>query len=225
LLRGGSAEALRAWLLKVKTGGLDVAILLDVSQSMEDALGAFSQEADWLLPALEWSLPGLEVALVLYRDEVVTVEDLSPAPASKLSPILRQVKGEGGGDVPEGVHVALKAALSLGHIHWRKEAQKQLFIIGDAPPPFAHVRQLLSLVRQAHVQAGYRLHALSINPEEGRQAVAFFPELAAAAGGRAVTARPEGLGGEIFKCLLAPECEAAADSLLAAMRALFRRGG
>jgi hypothetical protein len=60
------------------------------------------------------------------------------------------------------------------------------------------------LARECRAEAGYQIDALSVNPMEGQTATLHFPELAAAGGGRAVTAGAERLAAEIFLSLFPP---------------------
>jgi hypothetical protein len=114
---------------------------------------------------------------------------------------LGEVEAAGGGDVPEGLHLAIKRSLGLGAFDWRPDASKHLIVLGDAPPPYSEQSGLASLVRGAHRQAGFRVHALGISPEDGRESVPFFPELAEAGGGRARTVDPARISSEVFQCL------------------------
>ncbi len=219
-------SALRRHVGRASASGVDVALLVDVSQSMEGALEDLQREALWLFPALSWALPGLRMGLVLYRDGVETALDFSLVPSGDILRLIRESKAEGGGDVPEGVHEAVKAALSLGRLRWREPAEKHIVILGDAPPPHVEVEGLLALVRQSYRQGGYRVHAIGIRPEEGRAAVPSFPEIAKAGGGRAVSITdPSRIGSEVFLALFPREAHDAVDAVLPAVKAIFRADG
>src|SRR6185295_853081 len=132
------------------------------------------------------------------------------------------LKAQGGGDVPEGVHEALKAALQLGRFDWRPEARKRIIFVGDGPPPRTEVPGLLSLARECRAEAGYQIDALSVNPQEGRKATLHFPELAAAGGGRAATVAPDRIAAEIFLSLFPA---AASEELNRVLPLLKEAGG
>jgi len=204
-IAGEPSRALERYLEKAEQIGVDVVLVVDVSRSMKGALEALQHEALWLLPMLSWAVPEVRVGVVLYRDGVEATADLSAAPVGEPLRLLWRSKAEGGGDVPEGVHEALKVALSLGAMSWRETALKEIVLIGDAPPPFAELESLTMLLRQAFQQGEYRLHAVSVGVEEGRSEVPFFPRLAKAGGGRALTVEnSEVLGSEVL-FLLFPE--------------------
>ena len=126
-------------------------------------------------------------------------------------------EAQGGGDVPEGVFDALRAALQLGRFSWRPGARKVLFFIGDAPPPYGDFRPLLSLVRQAHQEAGYRVHTVSVQAEKGEEAVFFFPEIAAAGAGASVAPSLTNLAGSLFRLNFPAEGRSLVDSCLASL--------
>ncbi len=199
-LRELPARSVRDSMRRIAADGLDCVVLVDVSQSMEAVLDSVRREIVRLWRILNWGLPGIRLGVVLYRDEVAGVLDFSMGIEEQLAR-LEDVEASGGGDVPEGIHLAIKQSLGLGVFDWRPDATKHLVVLGDAPPPYAEQRGLASLVRQARQQAGFRVHALGVNPKEGRESVPFFAPLATAGGGRSKTVDPAKLGSEIFLCL------------------------
>jgi hypothetical protein len=221
-LESAPGRSLRADCAAFSASGMDVVLLVDVSRSMEWGLEGLQRESLWLFPAALWAVPGLRMGLVLYRDDVAAVTGFTAFPGGDLLQLLRDARAEGGGDVPEGVHKAIKAALSLGRFDWRPGAQKHIVLLGDAAPPYGEIEALLSLAGQANRQGGYRFHALSIRPDEGRAAVASYPELALGGGGRAVTVTElQDLGVEIFLSLFSREAEPALRALLPSLRLAF----
>ena len=194
------------------SGMVDLVLAIDGTESMAAALSALQRER-WLLPALRWALPDLRVGLLVYTDDVGRCVGLD-APLEELLSALASLRGEGGGDIPEGVHEALKAALQLGRFRWRPLAQKHIVFVGDAPPARGEIPALLSLARECHAEAGFRIHAVSVLPSEGRKATLQFPELAGAGGGRAVTAAEERLAEELFLTLFPAEAHPELTRLL-----------
>jgi hypothetical protein len=220
-LAAPGVNPLKDFLATSARNGLDVVLLIDGSRSMEGALEALQADALWLFPALAWSFPGLRLGVIIYRDAVDAATGFGGTPGDALQ-ALREARPERGGDVPEGVHQAVQAALSLGRFAWRQEAEKHLVLIGDAPPPYAEVHALLSLMRAAHSQGQYRLHALGVRPAEGRDAVPFFPELAKEGRGRSATFTDPGeIAAGVFLALLPRESAAIGQSLAGAIERLF----
>jgi len=216
-----AAKALEGMLRPPGTGeppGVDILLAIDTSESMEEPLAALGRRGEWLFPALAWALPGLRCALLTYEDEVGRTAGLGTDPAA-ISRILGELKASGGGDVPEGVFEALKAALQLGRFEWRPDALKQIVFVGDGPPRRPEVQQLLSLARECHNEGGFRIHAISVNPSEGRKAILRFPELAEAGGGVAVTAAGERIAEEIFFALLPRDARAEVEKILPLVQA------
>lgn len=211
-------EALRA-----APDGIDVALVVDVSRSMEEPLEALRSAAVWLVPCLSWAVPGSRWGLVLYRDDVETVVPLGADRGNEVILRLQEARAEGGGDVPEGVHRALRAALSLGRLPLRENVPRHLILVGDAPPPHAERRGLFLLAAQAFAQGGYRTHAVSFRGDpEFPEMVPFFPELARRGGGRSVVLDAAGpVGEEIFLCLFPAEARPPLELVRKALRELF----
>jgi hypothetical protein len=217
-------DLLRGRLRALRDKGTDLAFLVDVSQSMDEAFPRIQESMAWVLPALAWALPGARIGLLLYRDEVVAAGDLSATPAKDLLPLLRGTRAEGGGDVPEAVHVAVKTALSLGHLHWRSEAEKHLLVVGDAPPPFADGRRLLALAGLAFRQGAYRIHTLSVETQETGAGVSvpFFSELAERTGGSAASPERGKEGEAVLRCLLAGRGDKEEEEIVAKLSVSLR---
>lgn len=177
-----SVGALRSELHELGASGLDLVVLIDVSQSMEEALPEVQRQVERLWGALSWALPDARFGTVLYRDTVVASYDFS-VPIDRQLVGLKRVVAAGGGDVPEAVDVAIKHALSLGSFHWRTDSSKHLVLLGDAPPRFASQSALLSFVGNAHKQGGYRFHSFFFAVEPAASDIDFFSRLAKAGGG------------------------------------------
>ncbi len=200
--------------------GLDILFAIDATESMEVPLAEL-RKAGWLFPALVGGFSGLRVALLLYGDEVTATVSFNTDPSASLQ-ALASAKAVGGGDVPEGVLEALKAALQLGRFHWRSQAAKHIVFVGDGPPPRAEIQALLSLVRQCHAEAGYRVHAVSVNPEGGSKPTISFPEMASAGGGQAATAPAGRVALEVFLAVFPPGARQELERMLPLLEAAGR---
>jgi len=219
ILSDPAARALRDFLTEESTRGMDVILLIDVTKSMEPHLESTRQDLLWLLRALPWAVPGTRSGIVLFRDELETAVRFSTDPAAAVD-TLRQARAEGGGDVPEGVHVALRAALSLGRFDWRPSALKHLIVLGDEPPSYAERGSALLLVAQALRQGGYRTHAVCFETDaEFQEREPFFASLARRGGGRyRLVKKTERVGPEILMCLFPPEAHPCLDGVYRALR-------
>jgi hypothetical protein len=217
------AARLHREVVAVSGHGLDLAILVDISRSMRPAFGDIRRELGWVLPALAWGLEGTRAALLLYRDDVEAVEGFEEDSVAAIQGALESVRAEGGGDVPEGVHVVVREALALKSLSWRERAAKNLFLLGDAPPPFDELSRLERLLAQARGQGGYTLHALGFSTDTESTGTPFFDRLAAAGGGRSVTLAGTDVGEELLGCLFLVENNHRLDpNFLRGLRWLFR---
>ena len=201
--------------------GADVLLAVDTTRSMDGALEPVKETAAWLLPTLEWAVPGARVGLLTFKDDVEEIVALSPRPSRDVLPRILALEARGGGDVPEGVYSALRAALELGRVAWRPEAIRHIVIIGDQPPRYEEKRAFESLASACHRQGGFSIHLLGVNADEGSGGVPFFADFAAAGGGRSATCRRETFGLEALACLFGSRSRPVAEKLPRLLQRLF----
>jgi hypothetical protein len=207
----------RSTLEKLESGIVDVALLIDSTESMDAVLPDVQSTLAWMLPALAWVGPQLRFGLVSYKDDVEEVVSLSPAPDRDIVPRILAIRASGGGDVPEGVHRAVSRGLLLGEFPWRDDADRHLVIIGDQIPPYDEIAPLESLAKSARSQGRYQLHALYPPGEDAVTAI--FRDLARAGGGRSGGCLPSGFSKELVAIVLAIDDDALLDALVDALRA------
>ena len=223
LLKTPTGQALVARLEHLRAGGLELALLVDSSQSMEVPFRSLLSEMSWLLPAMDWVFPTVRGGILFYADGVRQGRALKDGLAESILTVLAEAEVHGGGDVPEDLHLAVREALSLGRLDWQTTTEKHLLVIGDAPPPYGQVKRLVLLLQQAYEQGGFRLHTFGVAPQEERDQVPFFELLANAGAGCSHTLPNGAIGGEAFACLLGEPVRPAVTPLLTALRALFQQ--
>ncbi len=115
---------------------LDLALVIDTTGSMGDEIEYLQAELDSIVTRLKRESGNLDlrIGVVLYRDE----GDDYVVRSSPLTASIRGIRAElaeqeanGGGDPPEAVDKAMKAAEAL---QWRPEAAKAILLVADAPP-------------------------------------------------------------------------------------------
>ena len=214
--------ALRSTVREARARGVDIVLCVDVTRSMESLYHALDEDLAWLFPAIEWGIPDAQVGLVTYRDDVEVSRGFSRPGDVESAALLRSSRAEGGGDVPEGVHHALRHALSLGKFAWRKGSDKHVIVIGDAPPPYRDQRSTLWLAGRAREEAGFRFHVLAPKLEDGKPEP-FLAELAKRGGGvYAPVSEGESPGEEVIACLLSGSSGPTLRPIAASLRSLFR---
>lgn len=117
-------------------GELDLCFMIDTTGSMGDELSYLQAELGDVISEVRTECPTADIrlGLVFYRDEgdeYVTkkfdfTDDIAAAQRA-----LAAESATGGGDYPEAVHEALRAALGLS---WREGSKKILVPVLDAPP-------------------------------------------------------------------------------------------
>ena len=136
--------------------GLDVAICIDCTGSMQTTIDASRAALDDLIALLRGISPKLRLGIVQYRD----LGDLRNG-ARMESPMTAQVEAAreqlghlvagGGGDVPESVEKGLEVCLAR-EMGWSKTANKLIVVIGDAPPHAENLDECIALAKRAYEQ-------------------------------------------------------------------------
>lgn len=152
--RGTAVGTLVERAFDLRDAGLDLAIVIDSTGSMQRAIDAARDAVDEVVALLAGIAPKLRLGLVHYKD----FGDFSGG-AQLLVPMTRnqkQVKdrlarlvASGGGDIPERVEKGIELALSR-EMAWDRNANRLILVIGDAPPHADTHAALKEMVRKAH---------------------------------------------------------------------------
>jgi len=138
----------------LRDAGLDVAIVIDSTGSMQAAIDIARDAISDVVSLLSGVAPKLRLGVVHYKD----VTDFSDGaqllvPMTKKQDVVREslakLVANGGGDLPENVDKGLEVALGK-EMDWNKEANRLILVIGDAPPHPASMEAVLKLVKDAH---------------------------------------------------------------------------
>ena len=138
----------------LRDAGLDVAIVIDSTGSMQIAIDTARDAINDVVSLLSGVAPKLRLGLVHYKD----VSDFSDGAKLLVSMTkkhdavregLAKLIAGGGGDVPESVDKGFEVALTK-EMDWNKEANRLVLIIGDAPPQPRTLEGLLKSVKEAH---------------------------------------------------------------------------
>lgn len=134
--------------------GLDVAICIDSTGSMQPTINAARDGLAEIVSLLRALSPKFRLGLVHYKDK----EDIKNG-AKMLSPLTTQIAdvqemlnkliAAGGGDIPEAVDAGLELALDASSLGWTPQANKVIVIIGDAPPHPENVAATVKLAKGA----------------------------------------------------------------------------
>jgi hypothetical protein len=145
-------------------GQLDLALVVDTTQSMADELNYLRVELDNIVASVHRMFPNVEqrYALIVYRDEgdeyvVRNVIDFTSSLPNFRTKLAAQ-SAQGGGDTPEAMHVALENSTKLS---WRHEnTARVMFLVADAPPHEPHVERTLAAVKDLR-QKGVAVYPLA----------------------------------------------------------------
>jgi len=136
--------------------GLDVALVIDTTDSMQFVIDDVKKQLGQLVGTLQRMVPASRVGIVVYRDKgdeyVVKWTDLS-FHTDKLQEFLSHVRADGGGDFEEAVKEALEAAVN--DLKWRKDSKKIIILVGGSPPHPWDVDDVHKIVKDFHRRGGY----------------------------------------------------------------------
>ena len=152
-----SATAQRAF--DLYQTGLDLAICIDSTGSMQPTIDALAEALDEMVDILDGISPKLRLAIVQYKD----YGDLGKAGAKVVQPFTKNIRAarknlgdlraDGGGDLPEAVLGGLTVTLD-SKMNWQMDANKLVVVIGDAPPHPQETQPTIDLVRTVRESPG-----------------------------------------------------------------------
>src|SRR5947207_9168261 len=146
--------------------GLDVAIVVDATGSMQSIIDDLKRRMDDLAATLQRLVPTARVGAVAYRDRdeskgptgpresedfVVKWTDLT-FNVKKVQTFFNGLVAEGGGDWPEAVRAGLETAMR--QMKWRADAKRVIIIVGGSPPHAEDVPTIRKLVAEWHAKGG-----------------------------------------------------------------------
>jgi Mg-chelatase subunit ChlD len=115
-------------------GCMDLIFVIDQTSSMSDDIEQVKKTAKAILISIASSFPDFRVAIVGYRDwsDSEMFKDIPfSSDAAGIQASIDSLTASGGGDTPEAVLEALLRAIRLP---WRDGCNKQIILMGDAPP-------------------------------------------------------------------------------------------
>ncbi|MCZ6835128.1 MAG: VWA domain-containing protein [Planctomycetota bacterium] len=176
--------ALEDYLATLGKRKLDLAIVLDCTASMAQELAQAQGGIDDMMMFVSDVVADLRIAIIGYRDRQDEFKTKAWDFTSSLETArkqLWQLTAEGGGDNPEAVQDALELAYTK--LSWRKDSDKTLVLVGDAPPHVGRGTSCINMAKRAHDIAELLTHVIQAAGKD----VKHFPEIAEAGGGQCVT--------------------------------------
>jgi hypothetical protein len=146
--------------------GLDVAIVVDSTGSMQNIIDEIKRRMDDLAATMQRLVPTARVGAVAYRDRddgkvataprqsedfLVRWSDLT-FNVKKVQTFLDGIVAEGGGDWEEAVKEGLECAMR--QLKWRQDAKKVIILVGSSPPHEKDVPAIKKLVDEWHARGG-----------------------------------------------------------------------
>ena len=148
------ADRLLTRAVDLSDAGLDLAICIDTTGSMQNTIDAAKAGLADIVAILRGVSPQFRLGLVHYRDVTDMPEGgellvpLTPA-VEPVQQVLATLKAGGGGDFPENVERGMALALRSPRMGWKKNTNKVVIVVGDAPPHDVDLETCLTLARTA----------------------------------------------------------------------------
>src|SRR5262249_42409043 len=140
--------------------GLDVAVVVDATGSMQNVIDTLKQRLDDVTATMQRLVPTARIGAVAYRDpadgKTATPPRRSegflgrwtdpPSNVKKVQSFFDGIVAEGGGDWPEAVKDGVDCAMHK--LKWRNDAKKVIIIIGSSPPHQQDIPALKQLIAE-----------------------------------------------------------------------------
>jgi len=181
------------------TSGLDLIFCIDVTGSMEDDIDGVKAAASDIVNTIAAKSKDYRVAIVAYRDwddskGLPMFEDYGFSSSTEtIIANINRLSVDGGDDTPEAVFEALMRAIDSSSVGgWRANVNKQVILMGDAPPHNPSREGLTpAIVAKAAEDADpvvIQTLVVGINGAYDQEAVNAFKELAQLTGGNSFEA-------------------------------------
>ena len=146
--------------------GLDVALVVDSTGSMQNVIDEMKQRLDDLVATMQRLVPTARIGAVAFRDRddgkvataprqsedfLVKWSDLT-FNGKKVRTFLDGIVAEGGGDWEEAVKDGVETAVR--QLKWRPDAKKVIIVVGGSPPHDRDEAALARVVEGWHAQGG-----------------------------------------------------------------------
>jgi VWA domain-containing protein len=137
----------------LRRNGLDVALVIDGTGSMQYVIADVKAHMRALVAAIHRLVPTARVGIVVYggKNEPIEFEPLTLSPP-RLETFLDRIQAKGGGEWEEDVLGGTQAAVNK--LDWRAYAKKVIVLVADSPPEKSDFPRMVELVRRFRAQNG-----------------------------------------------------------------------
>ncbi len=173
---------LEGYLEEISARTVDLAIVIDCTSSMYREIAEAQGGVDDLMLFMNDLVESMRVGIVAYRDRRDLFETKGWPFSTNINEVRKRLwslSADGGGDTPEAVYDALRAAYT--QLDWNPVNTRMLILIGDAPPHIGYGSKCERMARLA-----YDNECVTHVIQAAGRDVKHFPEIAKAGGGEAV---------------------------------------
>jgi Mg-chelatase subunit ChlD len=123
----------------LRGAGLDVVLVLDATDSMTPYIEQAKKRLQQVLDVVTGLVPAARVGMVAYKDygdeygpNAVRSTPIT-ADVAVIRKFINDTMAGGGADIPEPIHEAVKVAVSVDRMGWRRTAKRVVILVGDSP--------------------------------------------------------------------------------------------
>jgi hypothetical protein len=133
--------------------GLDVALVIDGTGSMEFVIADVKQRMRALVTAVHRLVPIARVGIVVYggKGEPIEMQPLTLSPP-KLATFLDGIQARDGGEWEENVVGGISAAVDK--MDWKPYAKKVIVLVGDSPPEKGDFAPIVEMLQRFRAENG-----------------------------------------------------------------------
>jgi len=143
----GFGSGFRGYIGELRHKGLDVALVIDGTGSMEFVIADVKQRMGALVTAVHRLVPIARVGIVVYggKGEPIEIQPLTLSPP-KLQTFLDRIRAKDGGEWEENVVGGIGTAVDK--MDWKPYAKKVIVLVGDSPPEKGDFPRIAELLRR-----------------------------------------------------------------------------
>ncbi len=160
----GIGKGFGGYIGELRRKGLDVAIVIDGTASMNLILDDVKARMNQIVLAIHRLVPIERFGIIVYggHGEAIDTQAFTLSPI-KLQAFLDGVQAKGGGEWEEDTLNGLRTAVDK--LDWRPYAHKVIVLVGDAPPAKADFQPILALIGKFRAENGI-VNTIDVTAEE-----------------------------------------------------------
>lgn len=177
----------------IAIGDLDLVFVMDTTGSMRHEIADLQRSLLSIIRVLDRLAPSLRIGFVAFKErtdpvpmQAFVLSPMNATNARRIQGFVRRLEASGGGDKPEPVGDALRAAIRMP---WRPNAIGRIVVIGDAQAHMGEWGRSLEMAAGFRASGDRDRRVSGIFTGHERTGLDYYRQLVAAGGGDLITHR------------------------------------